>query len=196
MHNHRLTRRGFLGAGLATATLAATSHKAGSAFAAPAEAAKGKLEIRGQEHYGDMTEQLALSPSWETKVYHMAGHNAPVLSAAEIKQRLLQPIGTKLLRDLATGKRNAVITFDDLTRPTPTFEILPHVIDELKAGGIPEDRILLLTSYGSHAPMQLSDVARKAGRDIAKRFPWLNHSRYSRVGCYSCRHPGAYIALR
>ena len=106
----------------------------------------------------------------------MAGHRAPVLSGADIRQRLREPIGTKPLRELASGKRNAIITFDDLTRPTPTFRILPHVIAELKEGGIPDDRILLLTSYGSHRPLHQGEAERKLGREFAGRYPWLNHN--------------------
>ena len=185
-----LDRRKFLSlAGMVPAGLAAGSLVGRSAFGMNAEAPlpdrlqhwykvapQGTFELSTQEHYGETAERLSLPPSWETKVYHMAGHNAPVLSGKEIQARLRHPIGTQPLRELAAGKKNAIVTFDDLTRPTPTFRILPHVIEELKAGGISENRILLLTSYGSHRPMVQSEVERKVGKEFASRFIWLNHN--------------------
>ena len=174
-----LDRRKFLSlAGMVSAGLAGGSLAGRSAFGMNAEAPfpEGTFELFTQEHHGETVERLSLPPSWETKIYHMAGHNAPVLSGKEIQARLRRPIGTQPLRELAAGKKNAIVTFDDLTRPTPTFRILPHVIEELKAGGIPEDRILLLTSYGSHRPMGQSEVERKVGKEFASRFIWLNHN--------------------
>ena len=179
-----LDRRKFLSlAGMVSAGLAAGSLADRSAFGMNAEAPlpEGTFELFTQEHHGETAERLSLPPSWETKVYHMAGHNAPVLSGKEIQARLRRPIGTQPLRELAAGKKNAIVTFDDLTRPTPTHRILPHVIEELKAGGIPEDRILLLTSYGSHRPMDQAEVERKVGKEFAGRFIWLNHNIWGQV---------------
>jgi nickel-dependent lactate racemase len=45
------------------------------------------------------------------------------------------PIGARPLRELAAGKKRVVVTFDDLTRGTPTYAVTPSVIDELKAAG-------------------------------------------------------------
>jgi len=45
---------------------------------------------------------------------------------------LRNPIGAKPLRKLAENKRGVVIIFDDLTRPTRAFEIVPYMIDEIR----------------------------------------------------------------
>ena len=189
MGKGKVSRRGFLSATLGTAVggmalaglptaRAANSRGASSVFQA---GPSGKFAVSTHEHYGDLTEDLWLPPSWDTRVYHMEGNTAPVLSPEEIRAKIQKPIGTKPLRELAAGKQNAVITFDDLSRPTPTFRILPIVIEELKAAGIPEERILLLTSYGSHQPMHASEVSRKLGVNLAGRFPWANHNIWEQV---------------
>jgi len=145
----------------------------------PPPARKAESEwasIPTREHYGDTEERLEVPPSWHFTTYHMAGHDAPVLTAEQIRERIEQPIGTKRLADLARGKQTAVITFDDLTRPTPTFEVVPHVIAELKQGGIRDDGILFLTSYGSHRPLAQDEAERKLGAEVVNRYPWLNHN--------------------
>ena len=177
-----LYRREFLNlAGLVPVGWAASSLANRLAFGMEAALPEGTFEFITQEHYGEVAEQLSLPPSWETKVYHMAGHRSPALSAQEIRQRIQKPIGTQPLRELAAGRKNAIVTFDDLTRPTPTSRILPQVIEELKAGGIPEERILLLTSYGSHRPMGQDEVKRKLGEGVPGRFTWLNHNIWDQV---------------
>ena len=96
-----LDRRKFLSlAGMVPAGLAAGSLAGRSAFGMNAEAPlpEGTFELFTQEHHGETAERLSLPPSWETKVYHMAGHNAPVLSGEQIQARLRRPIGTPPLR--------------------------------------------------------------------------------------------------
>ena len=53
----------------------------------------------------------------------MKGHGAPVLTDAQIAQELAKPIGKPPLREVAAGKKTVVITFDDLTRATPTYAV-------------------------------------------------------------------------
>lgn len=135
----------------------------------------GWASIPTREHYGDTEERLQIPPSWDLKVYEMAGHSSPVLTPQQVQQRIESPIGAKRLADLARGKRTAVITFDDLTRPTPTLDVVPQVIAELKLGGIKDENILFLTSYGTHRPIHQIDATRKLG-EFAERYAWLNHN--------------------
>jgi nickel-dependent lactate racemase len=147
----------------------------------PRKTNSGWASIPTREHYGDIEERLQIPPSWDLTAYHMAGHNAPVLTAEQIRQRIESPIGAKRLADIARGKRTAIITFDDLTRPTPTFEVVPQVIAELKLGGIQDNGILFLTSYGSHRPLVQDEAERKLGAEYVDKYPWLNHNIYENL---------------
>ena len=143
---------------------------------APRQQDRGWVGIPTREHYGDLEERLEIPPSWDLTVYQMAGADRPVLTPDEIRQRTESPVAAKRLADLAQGKRTAIITFDDLTRPTPTFEVLPQLMQELKLGGIRDDGILFLTSYGSHRPLVQDEAERKLGGEMVNRYPWLNHN--------------------
>jgi nickel-dependent lactate racemase len=141
----------------------------------------GWASIPTREHYGDIEERLRIPPSWDLKIYHMAGAKAPVLTADQIRQRIEAPVGSKRLADIAGGKRTAIITFDDLTRPTPVLEVVPHVIAELKLGGIKDDGILFLASYGSHRPLESHEATAKLGGECVDRYPWLNHNAWENL---------------
>ncbi len=143
--------------------------------------ANGKwVAIPTREHHGDTEERLEIPPSWNLTSHEMAGHSRPVLTAGQIRERIEAPIGTKRLADIAAGKRSVVITFDDLTRPTPTFDVLPQVIAELKQAGIKDENILFLTSYGTHRPINQVEAAAKLG-DYAQKYAWLNHNIFENV---------------
>jgi len=178
-------------AGLASAQLIGAALLPGKGIAQSVAAAKGSpksVVIPTHEWAGDIDERLDFPGAWEINVQNMKGLNAPVLAPEEIHKRLLAPVGTPPLRELAAGKKTVVVTFDDLTRGTPTYMVTPWVIDELKAAGVPDEGILFMGSFGSHRPMNAIDIQKKIGKDIAKRFAWVNHnvvSNFDEVGTTS-----------
>jgi hypothetical protein len=132
--------------------------------------------ITTHEFAGNIEERLDFPADWKVEVLEMAGHNAPVLTEQQIGAKLAQPIGTKSLRELAAGKQRVVITFDDLLRPTPAYAVVPWVVGELKAAGVADESILFLCSDGTHRPLSVTDVKKKLGPEIAKRYAWTNHN--------------------
>ncbi|MCK4676899.1 MAG: DUF2088 domain-containing protein [Bacteroidales bacterium] len=142
----------------------------------PFVAGTNHVNIRTHEFYGDIEEQLAFPVTWELDVMHMKGHGRPGLTSDQIRQRIDQPIGTPPLREMSAGKKTAVITFDDLTRPTPIREILPMLVDDLRAAGLKDENILFLGSFGSHRPMTHAEARAKLGDYIVNNFAWVNHN--------------------
>jgi nickel-dependent lactate racemase len=182
-----ISRREFLQNGIksvAAAKLIGTAMAPGMLLAESVPALKGnarQVVIPTHEHFGDIEERLDFPANWEITLRPMLGHNAPVLGHDEILSCLRKPIGTRQLRELAAGKKSAVITFDDLTRPTPTYAVAPLVVEELLAAGIPENRIIFLGSYGTHRNLEQDEVVRKLGSDLLRRFAWVNHNTWDNV---------------
>lgn len=68
----------------------------------------------------------------------------------EVKRALAAPVGSVPLRELVRpGAKIAVIT-SDITRPVPTWDIMPALLDELYAGGAKAEDITLYFALGSH----------------------------------------------
>jgi nickel-dependent lactate racemase len=159
--------------------LIGTMMAAGPSPAQDAPAATGSrnsVVIPTHEFAGNIDERLDFPADWQIDVIEMAGHNASELTDQQIAAALAQPVGTKTLRELAAGKQRVVITFDDLTRPTPTYAVAPWVLAELKAAGVADENILFLTSYGTHRPMSELDIPKKLGPEIARRYAFMNHN--------------------
>ena len=54
----------------------------------------------------------------------------------EVERALTAPVGSPCLRELACGRRTAAIVVDDVSRSVPTAELLPPVVDDMRAAGV------------------------------------------------------------
>ena len=67
-----------------------------------------------------------------------------------VRQALRQPIGTPVLREIVgPGEKIAIVT-SDITRPMPTWKVMPALLDELYAAGVSPKDITLVFALGSH----------------------------------------------
>jgi len=107
------------------------------------------------------------------------------MKPSEIKAAIASPIGTPPIRELAKGKKEVVIIFDDMTRITRVAEIVPFVLEELAEAGIPDSRIRFIAAIGCHGAMDRVDFAKKLGEDTLARFPVYNHNPF-----FNCTYVG------
>ena len=82
---------------------------------------------------------------------------------ADVQFALENPIGSKRLKDIVKpGEKIAIIT-SDVTRPMPTYKVLPALIEELEAGGVKASDITLVFALGSHRKQTPEEHKRLAG---------------------------------
>ncbi|MBN2062222.1 MAG: DUF2088 domain-containing protein [Deltaproteobacteria bacterium] len=128
--------------------------------------------------WGDIDQELNFPGNWEIHECRMNGHDAPKLTDEGFRKSFANPIGCRPIREMARGKKNVVILFDDMSRPTKAGDIIPFVLEELAAAGVNEEDIQFLCSPGSHGPLNAYDFAKKLGEDIIARFNVYNHNMY------------------
>jgi nickel-dependent lactate racemase len=80
-----------------------------------------------------------------------------------VRQALRAPIGCPPLRELAWRRRNACLVTSDITRPVPNAVLLPVMLEELQAGGIPPERVTILIGTGLHRPNTRAELAEMLG---------------------------------
>lgn len=72
--------------------------------------------------------------------------------ADEVARALAEPIGTPRLKEIVKpGEKIAIVT-SDITRPMPTYTVMPLLLDELYAAGVKKEDITLVFALGSHRP--------------------------------------------
>jgi nickel-dependent lactate racemase len=135
-------------------------------------------QLRGwwRSWYGKEQFTYDLPEDWHLIDARMRG--GPTLTEAELRARLARPAGCAPLVELARGRRDACIAIDDMTRPTEAFRILPLVLDDLNAAGIPDGRIMVLVSLGTHRPLTRVDLLKKVGPAVLERVRVYNHNPY------------------
>jgi len=114
--------------------------------------------------YGDTEAELAVPNHWELTIANMA--DAKDIGDEALVQAFENPIGSARLRELARGKRKAVIAVDDISRPTQANRLVPLIIAELETAGILKENIRILMSIGAHRPMHRSDLIKKLGKGV------------------------------
>ncbi|HEX78437.1 MAG TPA: DUF2088 domain-containing protein [Dehalococcoidia bacterium] len=145
--------------------------------------------------WGDVDTQLPFPEGWEVITCHMKGHDAPKLSDEGFRKAFANPIGTKTIRELARGKKDAVILFDDLSRPTKAAEIVPYVLAELREGGIKDDDIQFICAVGTHGACTAADFRKKLGSDVVARYPVYNHNPYENCTYIGKTGRGTLVAV-
>lgn len=85
---------------------------------------------------------------------------------ADVVHALENPIGSPRLRDIVKpGEKIAIIT-SDITRPMPTYKVMPGLLDELAAAGVDFKDVTLVFALGSHRKQSPEEQKRLAG-DVA-----------------------------
>lgn len=69
---------------------------------------------------------------------------------AEVLRALREPIGSLPLGQIVKpGEKIAIVT-SDITRPMPTYKVMPALLDEMYAAGVKKEDITLVFALGSH----------------------------------------------
>ena len=137
-----------------------------------------KLSLPQLLWYENTSLDIELPDDWEVEYCPMRGADRPALPLEQMEEAVLNPIGSPRLRELARGKKRAVILFDDMTRPTRVYELAPLVLKELTEGGIAEEDIVFVCALGTHGALTLNEFRKKLGQEIVERFRVFNHNIY------------------
>lgn len=95
-----------------------------------------------------------------------------------VRQALANPIGSKRLSELATGKKHIVIISSDHTRPVPSAVTMPVLLEEIRSAN-PDCRITILVATGMHRPTTHDELVAKYGEDIVANEEIVVHNAYN-----------------
>jgi len=94
----------------------------------------------------------------------------------KLREAFQSPSSCQPLKQLAKTRKRACILICDITRPVPHAVLLPPLIEELVAGGIPKENILLLVATGLHRPNEGDELREVIGSEtVFRSVPIANH---------------------
>ncbi len=125
--------------------------------------------------YDNEERTLTFPDRWQVDDLTSPGFDKPGLSPEEIRARIDNPVAGPSLEELARGKKQAVIVFDDMTRPTPVADVAPHVLAVLHRAGMTQGQIRFLWGLGSHGAYDMIAARKKLGAEIVEQYAVYNH---------------------
>ena len=92
-----------------------------------------------------------------------------------LRETLKNPVSSPPLRDVVRPGQKIAIVTSDLTRPCPSKRLLPLILDELAASGIPDADVTVVIALGLHRPMTASELEAAVGAGVYRRVAVINH---------------------
>jgi len=83
--------------------------------------------------------------------------------AEAINEALRYPIDSPTLREVVRPGEKVAIVTSDVTRPMPTHQVMPAILNELYAGGVKPEDITLVFGLGSHRRQTEAEKKKLAG---------------------------------
>jgi nickel-dependent lactate racemase len=121
------------------------------------------IELRTGGWHDDRTVVLTFPTAWDVVTYWP---DTPLpLDDQAIEAIMASPVGQPPLRELARGKTRPLIIVDDTSRPTPVARLMPFLLRELGAAGVPATRVRVLVATGTHGKQDAVALKRKLGKD-------------------------------
>jgi len=96
-------------------------------------------------------------------------------SRVEIERALSQPIGTARLREIAKAGDKVAIVVDDATRATPSYLMIPPLLDELNQAGVKDEDVTVIFGCGSHRPVAPEEKEKLIGKEALQRVKAISH---------------------
>lgn len=93
----------------------------------------------------------------------------------EVKRSLENPIGADRLSKIVKPGESIVIITSDITRPVPSYDVIPPILDELQLAGVEDKDVTVVFALGSHRCHTEEEKIKLVGEEV-----------YNRVKCIDC----------
>lgn len=100
--------------------------------------------------FGTGTQEVEVPENNLLGVLHANEVELGLTGEDEVRRALAEPIGSPRLREIVRPGEKVAIVTSDVTRPLPTYKIMPALLDELYAAGVAKEDITLVFALGSH----------------------------------------------
>lgn len=136
------------------------------------------IKVPSRLWYDNQETELSFPDRWQVDNLTSPGLEKPALSPQQIEERVNNPVDGPKLAELARGKKEAVIVFDDMTRPTPIKDIVPYVLQALHQAGMKKEQIRFIWALGSHGTYDIIAARKKLGDEIVENYFVYNHDAF------------------
>jgi nickel-dependent lactate racemase len=121
--------------------------------------------------YGHQELDVMVQPWWDVDVVESVPVDPIGDLSSAVREALREPLGTPSLRELAASavrgaaprRPHVVVAVTDLTRSSPDGTLVPPMLDELNAGGVADEDVLVMVAIGIHRATTDAEKREKLG---------------------------------
>jgi len=127
--------------------------------------------------WGKETVSLSIPDENVLSVLEPSGGEAVEDLPAEVSRLLENPTAGHSLEEIVSEKRprKTAVIVNDMTRSTPSAEMLPPLLAELERLGVPASGITIVVATGTHRPMNDDETRQTAGDAVFAKYRVENH---------------------
>lgn len=96
-------------------------------------------------------------------------------SINEVRRALANPIGSKKLKEIVSSQDKVVILASDITRPCPSYILLPPILKELNEAGLSNDQITIVFGLGVHRKQTEEEKKKLVGEEVYNQVKCIDH---------------------
>lgn len=105
------------------------------------------------------------------QTYHVESINPNKIENLKIKKHTVEealdnPIGTRRLEEIIKPENKIVIVTSDVTRPMPSYKVLPNILKRLKKVGVKKENISIVFALGSHRKHTKEEKIKLVGEEV------------------------------
>jgi nickel-dependent lactate racemase len=93
----------------------------------------------------------------------------------EVRRSLANPIGSKKLKELVSLQDKVVILVSDVSRPCPSYSLLPPILNELNEAGLSNDQITIVFGLGVHRKQTEEEKKKLVGEEVYNQVKCIDH---------------------
>ena len=113
--------------------------------------------------FGNTVQKVSVPDKNVIGVLHANEVKHELEGADEVRRALANPIGALLLKEVVRPGEKVAIVTSDITRPMPTYVVMPPLLDALYEAGVKKEDITLVFALGSHRHHTPEEMKKLAG---------------------------------
>ena len=113
--------------------------------------------------FGNTVQKVSVRDKNVIGVLHANEVKHELEGADEVRRALANPIGAPLLKEVVRPGEKVAIVTSDITRPMPTYVVMPPLLDALYEAGVKKEDITLVFALGSHRHHTPEEMKKLAG---------------------------------
>ena len=113
--------------------------------------------------FGNTVQKVSVPDKNVIGVLHANEVKHELEGADEVRRALANPIGAPLLKEVVRPGEKVAIVTSDITRPMPTYVVMPPLLDSLYEAGVKKEDITLVFALGSHRHHTPEEMKKLAG---------------------------------